>query len=342
MHPTKAEVRFRDGQHLYRQLLSTLRNRFLGIDLESTLSIPERPRLTGLKPAVDPQRQLEIQQELATWAKQQLADWQPGPPTLTTENADGDDRPAAATLDDAGWTSSSPADRAFSPADEVRPDDFPVADAGAFGHRDAPRRDAAEPFPGNPHLPPSRVMQIHDCYLVVETDEGLTVIDQHALHERVLYEQLRERVLAGPVESQRMLVPETIELPPAEAALVLEHRDVLEQLGIGVGEFGGGTLLLTGYPAMLEKADPVELVRHVAEQLNGAGQKPSRRDILDRLLHMMSCRAAVKAGQRLTSEEMDALVAKRHLVDDAHHCPHGRPTALVLSRAELDRQFGRI
>ena len=185
-------------------------------------------------------------------------------------------------------------------------------------------------------------MQIHDCYLVVETDEGLTVIDQHALHERVLYEQLRERVLAGPVESQRMLVPETIELPPAEAALVLEHRDVLEQLGIGVGEFGGGTLLLTGYPAMLEKADPVELVRHVAEQLNGAGQKPSRRDILDRLLHMMSCRAAVKAGQRLTSEEMDALVAKRHLVDDAHHCPHGRPTALVLSRAELDRQFGRI
>jgi DNA mismatch repair protein MutL len=349
VHPTKAEVRFRDGQHLYRQLLSTLRNQFLGMDLESTLSIPERPRLTGLKPVVDPQRQFELQNELASWAKEQLANWQPQSPSSANEfNADEAAGLATRAFADPDSYGSAQ-DNVYStidarPADGAHAEDSPASgfDADDTAAASFPRRDAAESLPGTPHLSALRVIQIHDCYLVVETEEGLTVIDQHALHERVLYEQLRQRVLAGPVESQRMLMPETVELPPAEAALVLEHRDVLEQLGFGVAEFGGGTLLVNGYPAMLAKADPVDLLRQIAEQLNDAGQKPSRRDILDRLLHMMSCRAAVKAGQRLTPEEMEALVAQRHLVDDAHHCPHGRPTALVLSRAELDRQFGRI
>ena len=186
------------------------------------------------------------------------------------------------------------------------------------------------------------MMQIHDCYLVVETDEGLTVIDQHALHERILYEQLRRRVLDGAVESQRMLVPEAVEMTPGEATLLREHRELLDQLGFGVEEFGGSTVLLSAYPAMLAKADHAQLLRDLVAQLGQAGQKPTRRDVLDALLHMMSCKAAVKAGQRLTPEEMESLLAHRHLTDDSHHCPHGRPTALVLSRAELDRQFGRL
>jgi len=355
VHPTKAEVRFRDGQQLYRQLLSTLRNRFLGMNLESTLSVPARPQLTGLRPpVVDPQRQLALQEELASWAKQQLADWQPPAPgelapsereplPYSADDAVDEREPFAPARDDAAESSGVEAGP-FAARDLDNLDAaaaFP-GDSSADSPYGLPRRDAAADVPGRPHLGPARVLQVHDCYLVIETDDGLTVIDQHALHERVLYEQLRNRVLSGPVESQKMLVPETVELSPADAELVIEHRDLLAELGFGVSDFGGGTLLLTGYPAMLGKADPVELVRHVAEQLHEAGQKPSRRDILDRLLHMMSCRAAVKAGQRLSAEEMEALVTQRHLVDDAHHCPHGRPTALVLSRAELDRQFGRI
>ncbi len=360
VHPTKAEVRFRDSQQLYRQMLSTLRNRFLGMNLESTLSIPARPQLTGFKPKVDPQRQTELQQELANWAKDQLANWKPGqPPTFTESEEDsmaGNPLESSRTVI-SGTSGSDPSSLPLR-ASQIGPDisermwhqdpsnasaSLDPFDGSVSTSPDSfPRRDAPSSLPREPHLSSLRVMQIHDCYLLVETDDGLTVIDQHALHERILYEQLRERVLAGPVESQRMLVPETIELPPAEAGVVLEHREVLGELGFGIGDFGGGTVLLTGYPAMLGKADPVELVRHVAEQINGAGQKPSRRDILDRLLHMMSCKAAIKSGQRLSPEEMESLVAQRHLVDDAHHCPHGRPTALVLSRAELDRQFGRI
>lgn len=185
-------------------------------------------------------------------------------------------------------------------------------------------------------------MQIHDSYLVVETDEGLTVVDQHALHERILYEQLRKRVLAGTVESQRLLVPIPVELPPAEAALLRDHSDVLDQFGLGLQEFGAGTVLVNAAPVLLSRQDPAEIVRAVAEQLVESGRDPSRRDLLDSLLHMLSCKAAIKAGHRLTPEEIDSLLAQRHLIDDAHHCPHGRPTALVLSRQELDRQFGRL
>jgi DNA mismatch repair protein MutL len=85
-----------------------------------------------------------------------------------------------------------------------------------------------------------------------------------------------------------------------------------------------------------------ELIKELAERLDSGERAPTRRDILDELLHLMSCKAAVKAGQRLSAEEIDSLLQQRHLVDDAHHCPHGRPTALTLTRAELDRQFGRL
>jgi DNA mismatch repair protein MutL len=185
-------------------------------------------------------------------------------------------------------------------------------------------------------------MQIHDCYLVVETEEGMTVVDQHALHERILYEHFRRRVLAGAVERQRLLVPETLEVGAKDRALLLDHLDVLAELGFEIEEFGGQTLVLRAYPVLLRKTDPLRIVRDLAEGLDAAGRTPTRRDLLDSLLHMMACKAAIKAGQRLAPEEIESLLAQRHLVDDAHHCPHGRPTALVLTRADLDRQFGRL
>lgn len=339
VHPTKAEVRFRDSQPLYRQLLSSLRSRFLSMDLDSEMSLPaSRP---APKPDVTPERQRALQLEVAEWAKGQLDSWKPpsGPTTYTAPEPRGEATPPAPNA--AG--NSTPelpvteASRAAGPGDD--PDDSVSAGAAPPGAtswgNSQPASESAAPAA-------TRIMQIHDCYLVVESGEGLTVIDQHALHERVLYEQFRRRVLDGAVESQRMLMPLSVELGADEVAAVLEHREVLGQLGIGVEEFGGNTVLLNAYPPMLARADHTQLLRDVAEQLLGAGQKPTRRDILDELLHMMSCKAAIKAGQRLTPDEMESLLAQRHLVDDAHHCPHGRPTALVLSKGELDRQFGRL
>jgi DNA mismatch repair protein MutL len=161
------------------------------------------------------------------------------------------------------------------------------------------------------------------------------------LHERILYERLRERIAAGAMESQSLLVPEPVDLSPAESAAALEHRELLTQLGMKIEPFGGSTVLVVAYPAMLANVAPAEVLRGLVEQLLSGGKLPDRRDLLDELLHMIACKAAIKAGDRLTPEEVSALVQQRHLIDDAHHCPHGRPAALVFSRDELDKHFKR-
>jgi DNA mismatch repair protein MutL len=210
---------------------------------------------------------------------------------------------------------------------------------GAAGSRLSPREDAS----GGTIPSASRsALQVHNRYLVVENDVGIEVIDQHALHERILYEQLRDKVLAGALESQRLLVPEPVDLSASEAAAVLERKDLLAQLGVEVEPFGGETVLVSSYPAMLANWRPAEVLRDLVEKLLAGGKAPEPRDLLDELLHMIACKAAVKFGDRLTPEEIDALLAQRHLAQDSHHCPHGRPTALVFTREDLDRQFKRI
>ena len=185
-------------------------------------------------------------------------------------------------------------------------------------------------------------MQVHDSYLIAETDDGMMVIDQHALHERILYEELRTRVDRGGIESQRLLVPEPVHLSAPEAAAVVEHRETLRQLGLDFEPFGGDTVLVTSVPAMLQGAAPDRLLTDLAEHLRTKPIEPTRDGLLADLLHMIACKAAVKAGQRLSPDEVSALLERRHLVTDSHHCPHGRPTALMFSKAELERQFGRI
>jgi DNA mismatch repair protein MutL len=184
-------------------------------------------------------------------------------------------------------------------------------------------------------------LQVHNRYLIAESDDGMIVIDQHALHERILYEHLREKVLSGAIESQALLVPEPVDLNPSEAAAVIEAREVLGKLGVTVAPFGGDTVLVSSYPAMLANVPPAEVLRDLVDHLLSGGKQPDRRDLLDELLHMISCKAAIKAGDRLTGEEIAALLEQRHLAQDSHHCPHGRPTALIFTREELDRQFKR-
>lgn len=386
VHPTKAEVRFRESQKLYRQLLSTIRTKFLGMNLNSELQVRPaqsayQPGQTGqgqigqgqptpglsfpgqfgqglsmmapvlqpVAPRVDPERQRELQHDLVSWVKEQSRDWgtpgfEPTYPELPEEPAEAFNR--ATDNDDlpVEWPSRNSAglgggiaqienDSVYSRVDESHAADSPPAVPNPF---DGPPASHACGFAD------VRAMQIHDSYLVVETEEGLQVVDQHALHERILYEQLRNRVLSGSVESQRLLVPQPVELSTAEAALLSEHAELLARFGLCLEEFGANTVLVTAYPVMLSRIDLTQMVRDAAEKLAESGRDPSRRDLLDSLLHMMSCKGAVKAGQRLAPEEIESLLAQRHLIDDAHHCPHGRPTALVLSRNELDRQFGRL
>jgi DNA mismatch repair protein MutL len=217
-----------------------------------------------------------------------------------------------------------------------------VATAHPAGPASAEANVAGQPVASLPvaNLPVAGC-QIHNRYLVAECEEGLVVIDQHALHERILYEQLRARLAGGPQEVQRLLVALPVTLPPADAAALLESREVLSEAGLELEPFGPDTLLVRGYPAVLGSIDPAELVRQAADLVRQGPRKLQRHDLLQSLLAMMACKAAIKAGDRLAPEEVAALLSQRHLYRDTHHCPHGRPTALIFTCEELDRRFKR-
>jgi DNA mismatch repair protein MutL len=340
VHPTKLEVRFRDGGRLYSQLLSTLRGKFLTTDLTTQGQAPAGADEPAT--AHDEARAAQLRQELVSWAKGKVATWQ------GEGGAGAAPQAGAVPTADEPWSRSEPL-RQFS---------FPASDATAqrrpleLTRIDMPL--AVSPFSTSVHSSTATpvdakaqavgqpALQIHNRYLVTESDEGVTIIDQHALHERILFEQIRTRIDAGALETQSLLVPEPVDLSPTEAAICLEHRDVLSRLGLRIEPFGGDTILITGFPAMLANMNPGEVLHALLERLVTGGGQPDRRDLLDDMLHTVACKAAIKAGDRLNAAEIAALLDQRHSVTDSHHCPHGRPTELIFTREELDKQFKRI
>jgi len=370
VHPTKLEVRFMDGGRIYSQLLSALRQKFLSTDL--TPRVRPAPPPTEAEPAgaMDQARAAQHREELVQWAQGQLegkrpAD-QPAPPppdiaSPPTGSAPIPEVPARQSHLPLGFESLGGKPPEFKPFPDFgmtfRQPPTPASASPRGGESEhagperssqpyaAPPPDRREiPHAARPPSPPTVAhggIQIHNRYLITENEDGVVIIDQHALHERILYEQLREKVLAGNLEKQRLLVPEPVALTPAEAAAALEAKEVLAQLGIEIEPFGGDTILVSTYPAMLANFDPHEVLRQIVEQWLAGGSIPQRRDLLDEMLHMISCKAAIKAGDRLTPDEITSLLAQRHCYQDTHHCPHGRPTALVFTREELDKRFKR-
>ncbi|MCA9099786.1 MAG: hypothetical protein KDA63_01465 [Planctomycetales bacterium] len=335
VHPTKLEVRFRDGGRIYSQVLATLRTRFLSTDLTHRLTVAPNGGAADANTATTSR----FGQPSEAGASQWRAD----------AGGRGDGTRPGGPLElfrlDRNWQAGGGPSRTL-PRETGADAKFDAkVDASANGHRggaspETPGATAAATDDGGEN-PLVRAMQIHNRYLIAETNDGVVVIDQHALHERILYEQLREQMLSGRLESQNLLVPEPVDLTSEECAAVLGQRDLLAELGVRIEEFGGSTVLAASYPAMLRRVKPAEIVRELAARLVAGGRAPDRRDLFDEMLNMMSCKAAVKAGDYLSPDEVQALVQRRHLVDDAHHCPHGRPTTLMFSREELDRQFRR-
>ncbi|MEO1496710.1 MAG: DNA mismatch repair endonuclease MutL [Planctomycetota bacterium] len=341
VHPQKQEVRFAESGSLYSQLLGTLRTKFLSTDLRSGVapqpgaSDEDDGAASGDEAGLVSWARQELSQRRLDMAESSASSSSPSSPSgphrvEPFKPFPGDREPLTLhrfePRDSGGHaTAYKPASGAVAPTDVA-------TDASPQGTAAAASVSAGAP---------PRALQLHDRYLIVETDEGMEVIDQHALHERVLYERLRRRALDGPLEKQRLVVPEPVDLSPAEAAAVLEERELLGRLGLEIDPFGGDTVLVTTLPAILRRAAPTDLLREIAARLATGGEAPEARDVCDELLHSMSCKAAVKYGDPLTPAEIDALLAARAETENHHHCPHGRPTSLVFTREELDRKFGR-
>jgi DNA mismatch repair protein MutL len=302
VHPTKVEVRFRDGSALHHLVHAAVKERLRAANLVPRLQVPVYAN--GSFPAASP------------------GDMFPRPPlmpmTYPPEGGLPWDRPA----------NGKHAEVEFQESHSEQETD---ATNGAAIPRMQP----------NP-APEFKAIQLYDTYLVMETQEGMMVIDQHALHERILFEELKERLRSRTLEVQRMLIPEPIDLPADQASRLLEQREALAELAFGVEDFGGGTILLTSYPAILGKRSPQTILRAVIDHLTSKERLPTREHLLNDLMSLMACHGAIKAGDHLTREQMAALLARRELAHDAHHCPHGRPTSLLFSRHELERQFGRV
>ncbi len=354
VHPTKSEVRFLDGGAIYRSLLQSIRTKFLSTDLTSrvqpasTLPIQSEGFSDTSFPiaakAIEPigafQPASNFQQH-----EDNLLKWARGEASIGTESRSSmvshlpGSIPAFRPFPGSSAFTQNPS-QAITPltsdGTDWRVDDF------------APKTNIESFVPEAQHvdssLEPSRSylgFQIHNRYLVTQDEQGMVVIDQHALHERILYEQIREKVLAKDLETQRLLIPEPVTLTAAEAALALDHKDTLAELGIGIEPFGGDCVLVNSYPAMLANLQPSDILRQVVEKLQSDGAKPEARDLVDSLLHLIACKAAIKAGDRLTPDEITSLLEQRYAYQDTHHCPHGRPTALYFSRQELDKMFKR-
>jgi DNA mismatch repair protein MutL len=303
VHPAKAEVRFRDPQALQQLVVEAVQVRLRAENLTARLRAPAPPApLTGL-PAQPP-----------------------GPPGSSSACS------PAMLVPSPGGSEPILFPRPVGDRRPVRP--VPAAVTGVA-------RYTTSSLGEEPSAGPLKALQMHDLYLGVEVPEGILVLDQHALHERLLFEQLKERFRAGPLEAQQLLIPEPVQMSAREAAVVLEQREALADLGLGVEDFGGGTVLLTSYPAALDRRPPLEVFRAVVDYLVSREKVPGREELLNDLLSLMACHGAVRAGDRLTPEEISALVAQRELVHDTHHCPHGRPTALLFTHHDLERQFRR-
>jgi DNA mismatch repair protein MutL len=188
---------------------------------------------------------------------------------------------------------------------------------------------------------PVPAIQLHNSYLVAESDDGLIIIDQHALHERIMYEELLARLSRGPLESQRMLIPPTVPASGRQLELLAQVQPMLRKLGIEAEPFGPESVAVHAFPSFLEKLDPAEFIRELLERGEQELLDLHEEELLHEILDMMACKAAVKAGDPLSPAEIAALLDRRHLIDRSSNCPHGRPTTLKLSIRDLEKQFKR-
>ena len=184
--------------------------------------------------------------------------------------------------------------------------------------------------------------QFRDTFIIAVDEEGIAIVDQHVAHERVLFERITERLTAGRLESQGLLVPILIDLPAGSRQALMARVEDLQRLGFEVDEFGGGAVKITAFPAMLPREDCEGALRALAEDFEGLDKGASVEEAIKRIAATMACHAAVKANYPLTPEKMAHILDELRQTAYSTICPHGRPVMLRLTRREVEKNFQRI
>ena len=315
VHPAKTEVRFRDSQAVRGLMVGAIRQ-----------------ALASAGPAVAPAG-VGVTDLLAARPTA-------GAPSPTPAGGWNAPRSGSGGGYGRGWSAPPSPPRGF--AEPSLAWQAPLTPAG--------RPMAAAPTTAGTEAAPSPVFplgvaraQLHATYIVAETADGVVLVDQHAAHERIVYEDLKAALLDGArtLAAQGLLMPEVVEVGESAARRLLARAGDLARLGLGLESFGVGAVLVREVPALLGQADIGALVRDLADQLAELDEAPALRDRLDAVCASLACHGSVRAGRTLSAEEMNALLRRMEAMPQSGQCSHGRPTWIELRRADLERLFER-
>lgn len=301
VHPAKAEVRFRDQRRMFGFLVSVLRDAVRSTDM-----------------ATPGERMLEIADRREAAAGEDVRQY---------------------VLPDPGARPSGVRDPGpvFVPGREP----LPAADPSAVPGTRAPgAEDSLAPEQPSDELR-GPFLQIAKTYLLRAIPDGFEIVDQHALHERLTLEELKVDVQAGRVEVQRALVPELVEVGPAQAELLEGHFEALARIGVQLARFGERTISVNGLPVRLRHPDAEGLVHDLVEILERTGKAPDAADVIEEVLHRAACRSSVMAGDALSETEIRSLLTRARALESDQTCPHARPTRVRFTLADLEKAFHR-
>ena len=320
VHPAKSEVRFRDPALVRGLIVSGLRLVLLGGGQRASSTIATetlaafRPEPTQTAPS-------------------------PGPRIYQM------DRPSQGALRSA-YTAQAPLglsapDTAFqhlTPQDPAPPRDFGFAEAPSAR---IVATEAPDPDLTQRPLGAARA-QLHENYIIAQTARGLVIVDQHAAHERLVYERLKaQAAAAAAIPAQALLIPEIVDLSEADAARLLDLTEDLAALGLVIEPFGGGAIAVRETPALLGRIDAAALIRDILDDLADLGRSDRLKSRIDAVLSRMACHGSIRSGRQMRAEEMNALLREMEATPLSGQCNHGRPTYVELALSDIEKLFGR-
>ena len=210
-----------------------------------------------------------------------------------------------------------------------------------------PKSDEASRFEQKKRIPPEKkvetgsanLWQLADTYILSQVKGNLMVLDQHAAHERILYEEALRNLTERKASSQQVLFPTVLELTPKEHQILEQHKDLIGKLGFEIKSFGGRSVLVTAVPSIVRNKSGEVFLREILAQVEEEGKE--EKDRAKAVAKSFACHGSVKAGERLSQEEMQHLAQHLFSTEEPYSCPHGRPTVIKLSLDELNKKFGR-